>query len=57
MHHLADKHAKKFVVQAMGDSRLEVFIPALAALVDGDDPNDAACAIDALARIGGSQGI
>ena len=48
-------HGRKFVVEALGDTGDREVAADLAPLCEDADPNVAAAAIDALARIGGSE--
>lgn len=50
----ARPEARKFILAALGDTRDPRAVPALVASTRGDDANEATAAIDALARIGGS---
>lgn len=51
--HAVPVGARKFVIEALGDTRAPEVVPALVREAEGDDANAAAAAIDALARVGG----
>lgn len=46
---------RKFLIEALGDSADPQAVPDLVGLCDDPDPNVAAAAVDALARIGGAE--
>lgn len=47
--------ARKFVVEALGNTRDERVVPVLGELCEDEDPNLGASSIEALARVGGSR--